>query len=113
MEHLAAEYTEPAVVTMCGADVAATAELQARAGEPAAVTEDGQVVHSLDPETPPRWAGTISVEPGPAAPVELPVDGQLTVWLGDRSAGAAMESLTWTADEVLGLAVAGVGAPPF
>lgn len=115
MEQLSAEYTGPAVVTMCGRDVPATAELQAWRSEPRVVTERGEVMLALDSEvTHADWAGTLVVEPAPdAPPIELPTDGTLTLQLGDHQARAVMKSIEWTAEGVLVLAIIGTGRAPF
>jgi hypothetical protein len=113
VEHLAAEYNGPVTVLLADAEVPARAELVAWRGEPAAVDEDGTVVFDLDPPSSPRWAGAVSLAPGSIAPVQVP-SGTVRLRFPDgRLAEGELESVAWTEDEVLEIAVVGQGAAPF
>jgi hypothetical protein len=115
MEHLAAEYSGPATVILCSREVEATADLQSWRSEPAGVDGRGEVVYDLDPPTPPRWVGTITVSPpADASPIELPTDGQVVLRLANGCEGAAeVEVFEWTVEETLVLAVLGREGAPF
>lgn len=115
MEYLVSEYEGPLTVCLPGVDVPGQAALSAWSGAPSAVDERGEVVIDLDPPATPYWAGTVTVVPPPGAPpVPLPPDGELVLRMPDGcQAGAEVESVTWTVDEALVLAVVGRGDAPF
>lgn len=112
MDHLASEYTGPAVLVLPSAEIPAHADLQAWHGVPAGVDEHGDVVISLDPPAA-HWAGTITVTPDPAEPMPLITDAPLRLRLPDGTRGdAEMEALEWTGEHLV-IAIVGQGDVPF